>query len=124
MTDEREDSVKIIEAHQDLVAHLERSTGRMRALSLVTVIIAVVLALAYASQLALGLTGTTTVTVNLADPANETVEAIVLALTVLWLYVGLSDFLFSTRVRMVIARARTAEKELEKRLPPTSSGQD
>lgn len=114
---DREDAVEVIQAHRDLVNQLEKSSGRMRALSLVTVVVAVVLALAYASQLALGLTGTTTVTVNLNDPANEATEVVVLALAVAWLYVGGSDYLFSTKVRKVVARARMNERELQKRLP-------
>jgi hypothetical protein len=120
MPDEREDAVKVIEAHQELVTRLERTTGRMRALSLVTVLVAVFFALAYAYQLLLTFTGTKIVTVNLADPANEATEIVVLLLALAWLYVGARDYLFSTRIRKVVGRARLNEKELEKRLPPGS----
>jgi hypothetical protein len=119
MPDERNDAVEVIEAHRDLVNQLEKSSGRMRALSLVTVMVAAILSLAYASQLALGLGGTTTVTVNLTDPVNEASEVVVLALAIAWLYVGVSDYLFSTRVGRAVARARMNERDLEKRLPPT-----
>jgi len=120
MSDEREDAVKVIEAHQELVTRLERTTGRMRALSLVTVLVAVFFALAYAYQLLLTFTGTKTVTVNLTDPANEATEIVVLLLALAWLYVGARDYLFSTRIKKAVGRARVNEKELEKRLPPGS----
>jgi hypothetical protein len=125
MTDERESSVKVIEPHQELVSHLEKSTGRMRALSLVTVIVAAFFALAYAFQLAFALTGTRTVTVDLMDPVNEATELVATGLALVWLYVGARDYLFSTRLRKVVKRARSDEKELARRLPaePTASEQ-
>jgi len=121
MTDEREDAVKVIEAHQELVARLERTSGRMRALSLVTVVVAIVFALAYAYQLLLTFTGTKTVTVDLTDPANQITEVVVLLLALAWLYVGARDYLFSTKIKKAVREARVKENELDKRLPQGSS---
>jgi hypothetical protein len=120
MPDEREDAVKVIEAHQELVARLERTTGRMRVLSLVTVLVAIFFALAYAYQLLLSFTGTKMVTVDLTDPANQATEVVVLLLALAWLYVGARDYLFSTKIKKVVREARLNEKELEKRLPQGS----
>jgi len=120
MPDERENAVKVIEAHQELVARLERTTGRMRALSLVTVVVAMVFALAYAYQLLLTFTGTKTVTVDLTDPANQVTEVVVLLLALAWLYVGARDYLFSTKIKKAVREARVKENELEKRLPQES----
>jgi len=117
MSDEKEDAVKVIEAHQELVARLERTSGRMRALSLVTVLVAIFFALAYAYQLLLSFTGTKTVTVDLTDPANQITEVVVLLLALAWLYVGARDYMFSTRIRKVVKVARLNEKELERQLP-------
>lgn len=117
MTEERPDQVKIIEAHQELVSHIEGGSSRMRALSLVTIVVAALLSSSYVVQLAIPLaTGQTTVTVNLVDPANILVELVVLALALVWLYVGLRDYFFSTRMRRAIAEAREKERALENRI--------
>ncbi len=117
MSAEEEKAAGIIEAHQDLVGHLERSSGRMRDLSAVTVVVALVLSASYVSQLLLPAFGVTSVPVNLADPGTIAVELVVLALALVWLYVGLRDLSYSTRLRKQIADARVREKELGKSLP-------
>lgn len=116
MSDEKELGPGIIDAHQELVLHIEQTAGKVRVLSIVTVVVAAVLALSYISQLALPLTGTTTVTVNLADPANILTELIVLALSIIWLYVGLQDLRFSWRMKGEIKSARSKEKEIQDRI--------
>ena len=116
MSDERERGPDIIETHQELVRHVEQSTGRIRGLSIITVAVALVLAASYLSQLALPLTGTTSVTVNLTDPGSMAAELIVLALVLIWLYVGIQDLRFSSRMRAEIRSARLREKEIQDRI--------
>jgi hypothetical protein len=116
MSDDKESGTEIIDAHQELVTRIEQSTGRIRALSLVTVLVAAILAVSYISQLALPLTGTSTVTVHLSDPANIASELVVLALALAWMYVGVSDYRFSSRVRAQIDTARAKEKEIEEKI--------
>ncbi len=112
---EEEKGPEILEAHQELVAHVEQGASRMRALSIVTVVVAAVLAVSYLAQLALPLAGERTVTVNLVDPANIAVELVVLGLALLWLYVGARDLAFSWRMKGEIAGARSKEKEIQER---------
>ena len=112
MTTGEDNGVEIIEAHQDLVRHIERGARMMKVLSMATILVAAVLVTSYLSQLLLPLTGTTEVTVNLTDPANEAVELLVLALALVWLYVGGRDLAFSWRMARVIKEARRREKEL------------
>ncbi len=112
-----------MEAHQELVARIEQSLSRIRALSLATVVVALILAASYASQLVLPLYGVKTVTVNLTDPANEALELVVLALSMVWLYVGVTNILFLRRVGPRIASARLRERELENRILPDSAPQ-
>jgi len=106
----------IIDAHQELVRHIEQGAARMRVLSALTLIVAAVLAASYLSQLALPLTGTTTVTVNLSDPYNIAVEFVVLALALVWLYVGVQDYRFSSRMKRDILEARLKEKQIQDRI--------
>jgi len=106
----------IIDAHQELVRHIEQGAARMRVLSALTLIVAAVLAASYLSQLALPLTGTTTVTVNLSDPYNIAVELVVLALALVWLYVGVQDYRFSSRMKRDILEARLKEKQIQDRI--------
>jgi len=75
-----------------------------------------ILAVSYVSQLALPLRGTSTVTVHLSDPTNVASELVVLSLALVWLYVGVSDYRFSSRVRGRIEAARMKEKEIEERI--------
>ena len=112
---EEDDKSSVVEAHQELVYHIERGMARIRALSLLTMAVAAVLAVSYAFQLALPLEGVSTVTVDLASPANEAAELAVLFLSLVWLYVGISNALFVRRVGPRIAEARSREAELEKR---------
>jgi len=116
MSGDKEAGAEIIDAHQELVSRIEQSTGRIRALSLVTILVAAILAVSYVSQLALPLTGTDTVTVHLSDPANVASELIVLLLALAWMYIGVSDYRFSSRVRGQIETARRKEKEIEGRI--------
>lgn len=116
MTDENERGPEIIDAHQELVQHIEQGTGRMRALSIVTIVVAAVLVVSYLSQLALPLTGTRTVTVNLADPGSIAAELVVLALALAWLYIGIQDLRFSWRMKAEIRSARSREKEIQDRI--------
>jgi hypothetical protein len=113
---EEEERADVLEAHQELVGHVERSAGAIRLLSAVTVVVALILTGSYAYQLLLPYFGTTSVTVNLADPANQAAEAVVLVLALLWLYVGARDFAFSSRMRKQIRKARTDEAMIERKI--------
>lgn len=116
MSSEAERGPRILDAHQELVRHVESSVGRIRNLSVVTMVVAAVFALSYVSQLLLPLYGQSTVTVNLMDPANVVAELVVLVLALLWLYVGFTDLRFSMRMKGEIARARAEEKQIQDRL--------
>ena len=112
-----EEGAAIIEAHQELAARAERGASKVRALSAVTVVVSAILAGAYSLQLALPLFGTRTVVVDLADPGAQAAELLVLALALLWLYVGARDLRFSTRIGKEIRDARRKEREIRERIP-------
>ena len=79
-------------------------------------LVAAVLAVDYLYQLALPLTGTTTVTVNVANPALEALQLVLLAFVIVWFYVGLNDLCFTRRMSKAIKESRAAEREVEKRI--------
>jgi hypothetical protein len=116
MSEEKERGPQIVDAHQELVRHIEQGAGRIRALSIVTVAVAAILVVSYVSQLALPLAGTRTVTVNLADPGSIAAELVVLALALVWLYVGVQDLRFSWRMKAEIRSARSKEREIQDRI--------
>ena len=117
MTPDSERGARIVEALQELVAHIEAGTAKMRALSLLTIAVAALLTASYVSQLLLPYAfGVTTVTVDLVDPANVAVEILVLVLALLWVYVGLRDYAFSARMARSIREARAKEKEIENQI--------
>ncbi len=116
MDDGNERGPEIIDAHQELVRHIEKSAGRIRILSILTIGVALVLTISYLFQLVLPLTGTTTVTVYLTAPSNILAELVVLALVLVWLYVGISDLRFSSRMKNEISGARSKEKGIQDRI--------
>lgn len=116
MIEKGDRETEIIEAHQVLVGHIERSTTRIRALSAVTIVVSVALSVSYIVQLLLPLFGTSSVTVNLTDPGNQAAEVVVLALVLVWLYVGARNLTFASRIRKQIQGARSSEEEIESRI--------
>ncbi|MDV3292834.1 MAG: hypothetical protein LYZ70_01015 [Nitrososphaerales archaeon] len=113
MAEEEPRGVRIIEAHQELVRHVEESSARIRTLAIVTVVVAALLAGLYAYQLAVPLAyGQTIVTVDLTSPANVATELVVLGLALVWLYVGAKDYVFATKLAGEIRRAREDEKTI------------
>jgi hypothetical protein len=112
MAEEKERGPEIIEAHQDLVGHVERGASKMRALSIVTVVVALSLSLSYLAELVLPFFGPSVQSVNLADPGLRALELVVLALALVWLYVGVRDLRFSSRMKREIHEARLKEKEV------------
>ena len=116
MGEEVERGPQILDAHQELVRHVEEGAARIRLLSVITLIVAAVLAVSYVYQIALPFTGTTIVTVNLSDSANIVAEFVVMLLALVWVYVGVSDLRFSWRIQNEIRVARSKEREIEKRV--------
>jgi type III secretory pathway component EscU len=113
--------VEIIEAHGSFVQHIEDGQARMKGLSIITIVVAFLLLASYFYQvLAPFTTGTTIVTVNLLDPTLLALEAILILVTFAWLYVGVVNYLFASRLGRRIKEARAKETEIERRLeaPP------
>ena len=113
MSEEAEKGPGILDAYQEMVSRIEQGAGRMRGLAALTVAVASLLSAAYLLQLALPLTGAKSETVDLTDPALVAAEVLVLTLTLLWLYVGVSDLRFTSRMRGEIGAARAKERHLQ-----------
>jgi hypothetical protein len=117
LSDKGEARVAAIEAHEEFLQHVEDGRSKIRLLSLITIVVAFFLAVSYAYQLLLPLTtGTKVVEVNLADPSLIASEIIFLLLAGAWLYVGIVNYLFQTRMGRSIERARAMEAEIERRM--------
>ena len=112
-----EPSVEIIEAHGSFVKHIEDGQARMKALSLVTMVVAFLLLASYFDQVLTPFTtGTKVVTVNLTDPTLLALEVVLILVTFAWLYVGVANYLFASRLGRQIKEARAKEKEIESKL--------
>jgi len=109
--------VAVLEAHEEFVQHIESGQARIRALSVITIVIAFLLLASYFDQvLTPFVTGTTEVTVNLLDPTLLALEAILIVVTFAWLYVGVVNYLFASRLGRQIKEARAKEQEIEAKL--------
>lgn len=117
MSDDKSPQAMVIEAHEEFIQHIEAGSAKIRVLSIITVVAAVALLASYLYQLSLPyLSGTQTVTVSLADPALQATELALVALMLVWLYVGVRDFRFTSKMANRIKEARAAERAEEKKL--------
>ena len=122
MAEEKGDKAKvaILDAHEDFVQHIESGQSRIRSLSIITIAVAFLLLASYFYQILTPFTTkTTTVTVNLLDPTLIGLEAVLILVTFAWLYVGVVNYLFASRLGRQIKEARAKEKEIEGRLSET-----
>jgi hypothetical protein len=109
--------VAILDAHEEFVQHIESGQARIRVLSIITIIVAFLLLASYFDQVLTPFTtGTTVVTVNLRDPTLLAVETILIFVTFAWLYVGVMNYLFASRLGRQIKEARAKEREIESML--------
>ena len=114
---ERSPVVMIIEAHEDLIQHIENGQIRIRTLSIITIVVALLLAASYFSQILVPFTGGQQYqTVNLLDPSLIAVEVVFLILSAAWLYVGVLNYLFASRLGKQVKEIREAERELETKI--------
>ena len=119
MSEEKGDrsKVAILDAHEEFVQHIESGQARIRVLSMITIVVAFLLLASYFYQVITPFTtGTTVVTVNLLDPTLLALEAILIVVTFAWLYVGVVNYLFASRLGKQIKDARAKEKDIERRL--------
>ena len=109
--------IQAMELNELFLQRLEEGTGRLRFLSVVTLIVSVLLLASYASQVILPFaTGQTTVTVNLLDPGLLVFEGLLILLTVAWLYVGGLNLLWARRIGGRIKKVRAEEDKMLKRI--------
>ncbi len=112
----------VLEAHEEFIQQIENGSSKIRALSSITIVVTLLLIASFLIQLALPyFSGTTTVAVNLADPALQAAELLLIALAAVWLYVGVRDYLFTRRMTKAIKQIRDLERELEKRITGQAS---
>jgi hypothetical protein len=117
VSDEKSPSVMAIEAHEELIQRIESGQTRIRALSIVTVVVAFLLAASYFSQIVLAFVGGQSVqTVDLLNPGLIALEVALLVLSAAWLYVGVVNYLFASRLGRQVTEIRAAERELEGRM--------
>lgn len=114
MPDKAEVDVALYEVNDDFSDHIERSSRRIRVLSVTTLVISVILLASYFSQIVYPFaTGQTVVSVNLVDPSLLVIEVILVMLTLAWMYVGAVNYLFSSRMARAVKEAREHERKIE-----------
>ncbi len=119
---DKEPSVEIIEAHGSFVQHIEVGSARMKTLSVITIVVAFLLLASYFYQVVTPFaTGTSVVTVNLLDPTLLAFEAVLIVVTFAWLYVGVVNYLFASRLGRQVREARAKEKAIEVKLGERAS---
>jgi len=115
--------IEIMELHEEFVQNVEKGSVRIRTLSILTIAVSLLLLASYFSQLVDPfVTGTRLVVVDLLDPLLLTLEVLLIAITFIWLYVGVVNYLFSKRMSSAIRAARAKEKELEGRIRKETTG--
>ena len=121
MPDKGEAEVAAMEAHEEFIQHVEDGRSKIRLLSIITIVVSFLLTASYFYQLILPFVSSTkVVSVNLLDPVLLVTETLLLILGAAWLYVGIINYLFSTRMGRSIQKARAMEKEIEERMVGTA----
>jgi len=104
----------VLEIHEELLQRVEDADSKIRILAIFTILVSAVLLISYLYQIALPYaSGVTTVTVNLLDPSLVALQLGLIVFTVVWLYVGLSNYRFVHRMAKSIEVVRARERELE-----------
>jgi hypothetical protein len=119
VAEERGDRAKvaILDAHEEFVQHIEDGQRRMKTLSVTTMAIAFLLLASYFYQVLTPFTSATRyVQVDLLDPTLLALEALLIAVTFAWLYVGAVNYLFASRLGRQVKEARAKERDIERRL--------
>lgn len=114
MPDKAEVDVALYQINDDFSEHIEKSSRRIRILSVITLVISVILLASYFSQIVYPfVTGQTIVSVNLVDPSLLALEVVLVLLTLAWMYVGAVNYLFSSRMAKAVKQAREQEHKIE-----------
>jgi hypothetical protein len=120
MKEEEVSPQTVLDLREEVLQRVEVVGTRIRRLAMVTIVVAGLLALSYVAEIALPyVTGSTTATVNLRDPGLVALEALLTVLALVWLYVGLSDYRFVTRLARSTRLAREREGNIEKEISST-----
>ena len=102
---------------EEFLQHVEAGSSKIRAISIISIIVAVLLAVSYVYQIFLPLAaGTRLVEVDLADPALVALEVVLLVVVLVWFLVGLREYLFTVRLTKQVREIRRLEDEFAKKL--------
>ena len=117
MSDETSPLVRKSSLAEEFMQHVEAGTSKIRAISVISIVVAVLLAVSYVYQIFLPLAaGTRTVPVDLADPALIALEVVLLAVVLVWLLIALREYLFTVRLTKQVREIRRLEDEFAKKL--------
>lgn len=119
MKEEEVSPQEAAELREEVLQRVEAVGTRIKRLASVTVIVAFLLAMSYIVEMVYPYaTGSTSATVNLRDPGLVALEALLTVLALAWLYVGVSDYRFVSKLGKSIRVARARERDLEKSISP------
>lgn len=123
--EERSVGVMVIDAHEELMQQLESGQAKVRALSLVTVVVAFLLVASYFSQILLPFVSGSSryQTVDLMSPTLIATEVVLIVLAAAWIYVGVVNYLFSARLNRRIREIRAYQKQVMDRMRVPASTQ-
>jgi hypothetical protein len=116
--DETHPGVMTNEVQEAFIQHIEQGSSTIKLLAVITVVVTGFLTLSYASQLILlpYVLHITSQTVNLLDPGLMATEVVLLAIVLLWLYVGVRDLIFVSRLSKQIEEIRKLQRQIEDRI--------
>ena len=109
--------VGVIEAHEEFKQQIEAGASKVRILGIITMGVTLLLIISYLYQLILPYSsGTRYVQVDLLDPTLAATQILLIVLVGAWFYVGVTNYLFATRMQKRVREIRAGETELEKRV--------
>ena len=117
MSEDKDPNVSMIELQEEFIQHMERGGRKIRVLALIATLTGGYFAISYVLQLAIVpyALGITRQTVILVDPSLMALEAVSLAVALLWLFAGVRDLSFQGKMAKRIKEIRALQAEVAKK---------
>ena len=114
MSEDKDLGVSMIELHEEFIQHIESGGRKIKILALVATLAGGFFATSYFLQLVVvpyGM-GIKSQTVNLVDPGLMALEAVGLAVALLWFFAGIRDLLFQGRLEKRVKEIRSLQAQV------------
>jgi hypothetical protein len=116
--EDKHPGVMAFELHEEFIQHIEKGGSRLKLLSILTFFVSSFLITSYVFQLVFlpYVFGQKIQQVDLTDPLLVTFGIFLILISAVWLYVGVTNYIFVSRLTKQIKEIRMLQKQLEQKI--------